>query len=162
MRALGGCRLEPLSDSRTVASARIDIDGRPVDVLATHLHHEAGGGAIRARQLRDVLAHAATMGGAPRVLLGDFNAGMDSAELRPLLADYVDAYASRHDDPDVQPANTTLNPAFFDAGRRIDHVLVERGRFEVADAAIVLDQAGADGTWPSDHFGMHARLRLLP
>lgn len=162
MSAPGGRRLEPLSDSRTVASARIEIDGRPLDVLATHLHHELDGGGIRARQLRDVLAHAASLGDAPRLLLGDFNAGMDSPELQPLLADYIDAFGSRHNEPDAQPANTTLNPAFFDTGRRIDHVLVERGHFEVLDADIVLDRAGAGGIWPSDHFGMHARLRLLP
>ena len=161
MSARGGRRLEPLADARTVASARIEIDGRPLDILATHLHHEPGGGELRARQLRGVLAHAASLGGAPKILLGDFNAGMDSTELQPLLAHYVDAYASTRADADAQPANTTLNPAFFDTGRRIDHVLVERDRFEVVDAGIVLDRPGADGTWPSDHFGMHARLRLL-
>lgn len=161
--ARGGRRLQPQDDGRTVAHARVAIGDRAVDVHATHLHHTPEGDAIRRRQLQDVLAHVADSDdGTPILLLGDFNAPVAAAELQPLLARYIDAYGSRHADADAQPANTTLNPHFFPSGRRIDHVFVERGRFEVLDAAIVLDRAGGDGTWPSDHFGLHARLRLLP
>lgn len=156
-------RLQPFDDARTLAHVRIAVGDRTIDVYATHLHHTDQGDAIRRRQLQDVLAHiAATGGGAPCILLGDFNAAVTSAALQPVLADYIDSYGSRHADPDAQPANTTLNPKFFDAGTRIDHVFASRGDFDVRDAAIVLDRAGADGTWPSDHFGLRATLRLLP
>lgn len=156
-------RLAPFDDGRTVAHARIDVEGRAIDVYATHLHHTAEGAAIRRRQLQDVLAHIDAAGDdTPRILLGDFNDTIPSTTLQPLLARYIDSYGSRKPDADTQPANTTLNPAFFDQGRRIDHILAERGRFEVLDADIVLDRAGADGTWPSDHFCLHARLRPLP
>lgn len=156
-------RLRPYDDGRTVAHARIAVDGSAIDVYATHLHHRSEGGALRRSQLSDLLAHVAERDdGTPRILLGDFNAVVSSPELQPLLTDYVDVYGSRHADPDAQPANTTLNPAFFDSGRRIDHVFAERGRFEVTDARIVLDRPGNDGHWPSDHFGLFARLRLLP
>ena len=156
-------RLQPFDDGRTVAHARIAVGGRAIDVYATHLHHTAEGQAIRSRQLQDVIAHVeATGDDAPRILLGDFNATIPDAALQPLLARYVDSYGSLHADADAQRADTTLNPAFFDEGRRIDHILAERGRFEVLDADIVLDRADGGGTWPSDHFGMHATLRLLP
>lgn len=154
-------RLRPLDDTRTVAHARICIHGRAVDVYATHLHHAPEGVAIRRQQLQDLLAHVdATGNGMPRIVLGDFNATMASAELLPLRPGYVDSYGLRHADADVQPANTTLNPAFFAEGRRIDHVFVQRGRFDVLDARIVFDRKGANGAWPSDHFGLYARLQL--
>ena len=155
-------RLQPFDDSRTVAHVRIAVGGREVDVYATHLHYTIEGDAIRSRQLQDVLAHIDDTGdGAPHILLGDFNAPVTSAALQPLLADYIDSYGSRHAEPDA-PANTTMNPEFFDRAARIDHIFAERGRFEVLDADIVLDQPDADGHWPSDHFGMHAALRLRP
>lgn len=161
--ARGWQRLRPHEDSRTVAHLRIAVDGRPFDVYATHLHHTPEGEAIRRQQLQDLLAHvAASSQGAARLLLGDFNAVVSAAEMQPLREGYLDSYASVHPGADAQPVHTTLNPAFFDHGRRIDHILVERGRFEVVDAAIVLDRAGADGSWPSDHFGVLAVLRPLP
>lgn len=153
-------RLQPYDDARTVAHVRIAVGGREVDVYVTHLHYTIEGDAIRSRQLQDVLAHIDGTGdGAPRILLGDFNAPVTSAALQPLLADYIDSYGTRHAEPDA-PVNTTMNPEFFDRAARIDHIFAERGRFEVLDADIVLDQPDADGHWPSDHFGMHAVLRL--
>ena len=156
-------RLQPYDDARTVVRLRIAVGERAVDVYATHLHHTAEGDAIRRRQLQDVLAHIEETGdGAPRILLGDFNTTVSGDALQPLLAGYIDSYGSRHADADAQPANTTLNPEFFDTGARIDHILAERDRFEVHDAGIVLNRPGDDGAWPSDHFGMHAVLRLAP
>jgi endonuclease/exonuclease/phosphatase family metal-dependent hydrolase len=155
-------QLQPHDDARTVAHVRIAVDRRAVDVYATHLHYTIEGDAIRSRQLQDVLAHIEDTGDdAPRILLGDFNAPVTSAALQPLLADYIDSYGSHHAEPDA-PVNTTMNPEFFDRAARIDHIFAERGRFEVLDAGIVLDQPDADGHWPSDHFGMHAVLRLVP
>lgn len=155
--------LQPSDDARTVAHLRIAVAGQALDVYATHLHASRDGDAIRRRQAQELLEYVRSTGSAaPRILLGDFNATIDSAALRPLLADYTDSYGSRHPDADAGPASSTLNPAFFepDRRRRIDHILIQRGRFEVLDADIVLDQPDAAGRWPSDHFGMHAVLRL--
>lgn len=155
-------RLQPYDDARTVAHVRIAAGGREVDVYATHLHYTIEGDTIRSRQLQDVLAHIDDTGdGAPHILLGDFNAPVTSAALQPLLVDYIDSYGSRHPEPDAS-VHTTMNPEFFDRAARIDHIFAERGRFEVLDADIVLDRPGAGGHWPSDHFGLHAVLRLVP
>ena len=62
--------------------------------------------------------------------------------------------------PNGDAPTTTLNPAFFDYRARIDHVFAERGRFDLLEARVVFDATGADGTWPSDHFGLYVRLRL--
>lgn len=154
--------LAPHEDGRISAHARVDIRGRPVDVFAVHLHHLLDGDAMRAVQVQDLLAHVdATPGRGDTLLLGDFNARIAAPALAPLMADYVDAYGSVREQPDLQPANTTLNQAFFETGSRIDHVLPVRTDFAVVSADIVFDAPSADGTWPSDHFGLHAVLRPL-
>ena len=113
---------------------------------------------MRAQQLTDVLSYIeARDDGTPSLLMGDFNAEATSPELQPLAARYVDAFGSVDGDADRA---TTLNPHYFgDTRRRIDHVFVQRDRFEVLEARRVLDRPDADGTWPSDHFGVLARLR---
>lgn len=154
-------RLEPLGDSRTVAHVRLDVDGTPVDIHATHLHWTAGGAAMRERQLADVLAHIDAQGdGAPVILLGDFNAPVGAPELAALWPRFVDAFGALNPEADDV---TTLNPHWFgDDRRRIDHVLVERDRFEILQSRLVLDAPDAEGNWPSDHFGVLARLRVAP
>lgn len=153
--------LAPLDDYRSVAHVRVELHGTPVNVYATHLHHTEAGAAIRERQLRDVLAHVdATAGDAPSLLAGDFNSAATSPGLRVLDSRFIDAYGTLHPQADAGDApTTTLNPAFFDYRARIDHVFAERGRFDVLEARVVFDAAGADGTWPSDHFGLYVRLR---
>lgn len=153
-------RLRPLEDSRTVAHVRIAVDGRPVDIYDTHLHHTVEGGAMRAEQLADILAHIGENDdGTPLVLMGDFNAEANRPELQPLTERYVDTFGSTHPGENI----TTLNPHYFpDRHERIDHIFVQRGRFEVLEARRVLDRPDAAGTWPSDHFGVMARLRLSP
>ncbi len=160
--ARGGCRLEPVSDGRTLAHARIAIDGTVVDVFATHLHHEQHGSAMRRQQADGVLAAVdATRDPAlPVLLLGDFNASVDDAGLSPLRTRFADAYGVRHGAGAGPPAHATLNPAYFAATARIDHVLVERGRFDVIDADIVFDTPAPDGAWASDHFGVFAAVRV--
>ncbi|HRN62495.1 MAG TPA: endonuclease/exonuclease/phosphatase family protein [Luteimonas sp.] len=159
----GSHRLQPLDDSRTVAHARIDTPAGVVDVYATHLHWTVDGGAIRERQLQDLQAYiAATRREAPVIITGDFNAPATAPELAPLQPAFLDAWGQAHPDAGEDDANTTLNPAFFERRSRIDHVFVERDRFDVVDAGRILDTPGADGTWPSDHFGVAAVLRLRP
>jgi endonuclease/exonuclease/phosphatase family metal-dependent hydrolase len=156
----GERRLRPLDDWRTVAHLRLDIRGSIVDIYDTHLHHTEEGADMRARQLRELLSYVEAADHGPSLLLGDFNAEVTAPELRPLAAGYIDVFGSAHDDPD---SITTLNPHYFGGpARRIDHIFAERGRFAILGAHRVLDRPDDAGTWPSDHFGMYARLRLLP
>ena len=68
--------LAPLDDYRNIVHVRIAVDGRELNVYDTHLHWTEEGGAIRARQVADVLGYvAATAGDAPSVLAGDLKIG---------------------------------------------------------------------------------------
>jgi beta-glucosidase len=158
--------LQPLDDYRIAGFVRIDLDGRPVNIYVTHLHYTDAGGAIRARQVRDLLEFvAATAGNAPSLIAGDFNAAADTPELELLrVAGYVDSYGAMHPEATRDPAaHATLNRKYFpDDRRRIDHVFLARAAFEPTASRIILDQPDAAGTWASDHYGLLTTTQLLP
>ncbi|MDZ3832187.1 MAG: endonuclease/exonuclease/phosphatase family protein [Sphingopyxis sp.] len=142
-------KLEPLDDYRTAIRVRVQSTAGPVDIVATHLAWQPEAGAVRARQVADLLGWLPG-DGVPTLLMGDFNAPLDD----PGLADLSPRFASA-----LPPgaATTTLNPAQGHAPRVIDHIFVEPGAFAVRDARIIGDQpVGED--YPSDHFGVVAQL----
>ncbi len=153
-------KLVPLDDYRTAGWVRATVRGRPLNVYATHLHHTPPGGAIRAQQIAGLLDLVdATAGDVPSVIGGDFNTRSDTPELTALVARFADAYADAHSSEDSNtPAHATLNPRLSHPPVRIDHVFAQRGVFRVVDARIFLDQADATGAWPSDHYGVWARV----
>ena len=153
----GERRLRPLEDSRTLATVRVSVDGRPVQIAATHLHHTPEGGAMRASQINDVLDDIELGAYAPVILLGDFNASAEAPEFAPVRRRFTDALRA------VNPAaaaRSTLVTAHGHRSERIDHVFVETGRFDVLSADLAADEPIA-GVWPSDHVAVVARLRLL-
>jgi endonuclease/exonuclease/phosphatase family metal-dependent hydrolase len=154
-------KLEPLDDYRVAAHARLDVAGRTVDVYVTHLHHTPEGSAIRAQQVRHLLAFIdETCSKGAIVLGGDFNAAPDAPELRPIRDRLTDAYAAVHLEPVGVPV-TTLNPAKGHAPRRIDYIFAAAGPLRPVDAAVFLDRPTAAGIWASDHFGVWVRLRWV-
>ncbi|MET0656365.1 MAG: endonuclease/exonuclease/phosphatase family protein [Pseudoxanthomonas sp.] len=151
--------LEPLDDSRTAGLLRIDLGGRPVNVYVTHLHWTDGGGAIRSRQIAELMRFIdKTAENVPSVVAGDFNSSADSPELAALRESWVDVYGTLHPQVDAV-ASSTLNLKYF-APRRIDHIFYERKAFVPLQAKILFDHPDAQGIWASDHFGVLAELGL--
>lgn len=157
----GEQRLRPFEDSRTVALLRINLDGRPVNIYATHLHHTEQGGELRQQQVADLMAYIAeTSGDLPGIIAGDFNAAADSPELALLREDYVDTFGSQHPDMPAEAAST-LNLAYFPPAR-IDHVFHQRDAFKPVASRLLFKQADAGGVWASDHYGVWVELALEP
>lgn len=151
--------LQPLDDSRSAAFLRIDLDGRPLNLYATHLHWTEQGGAIRTRQIADLMRYiASTSETIPSVVAGDFNSAADSPELAALREGFVDTYGDRYPLADAA-SSSTLNLKYF-APKRIDHVFFQRDAFTPTGATILFDRPDAHGVWASDHFGVLAELRL--
>jgi len=143
-------KLEPLSDYRTAIRVRVQTNRGPVDVIATHLAWQPEAAAVRAEQIADLLAWLPT-DGTPLVILGDFNAPLDDPGLAAMGPPrFTSALA-----PGAAP--TTLNPARGHAPRVIDHIFAESTHFAVV-AADVIGSEPVDGEYPSDHFGVAARL----
>lgn len=160
---LGARNLAPANDYRTAAHARLDVRGRVVDVYDTHLHHTAEGGAIRAEQVRDLLAFIdSTRGDGAVVLAGDFNAELTSPELRLLSPEFVDAFRAVH--PSATRAEAvTFNSRFGVDPGAIDHVFFSRSartKLSPLGSEVVFRSVAADSVWASDHFGVVARFAV--
>lgn len=145
-------QLDPLSDYRTALRVRVSDEGHPVDMVVTHLAWQLDADTVRARQVADLMSWL-PRDGVPLVVMGDFNAPLSDKGLVALTSHrFVSALPAG-------ATSTTLNPAKGHAERVIDHIFVERRRFNVIEARRIGDQP-EDGEFPSDHFGVVATLRL--
>lgn len=162
--ARGERLLAPLTDYRTVAHLRIDVDGQAVNVYATHLNERSDetGSRIRGEQVADLLKFiAGTAGDAPVVIAGDFNALVDAGDLSALRQRYGDSYGSVHVNNELAEIST-LNRHYYDAPSRIDHIFFQQDRLLAREAKLLFDQPYAEGRWASDHYGVWTRLQFAP
>ena len=156
--------LRPLEDFRTVAHLRIDIDGRPVNVYATHLNERSddSGARIRRIQVEDLLRFVtATSGGEPVVIAGDFNALVDAGDLSELRSRYGDSYGSVHVNNDLDTVST-LNSHYYQVPSRIDHIFFQQDAMVAREAQLLFDTPDEGGRWASDHYGVWTRLQFAP
>ena len=130
-------------------------------VFNVHLDHR--GPAARsesARLLRERIAARAHAD--PVVVVGDFNAGPESAPLRALLAEATDRQGTplrdawREANPRMPEQGTFSGWSARISGPRIDFVLVSR---EVGVISASIDSSQQQGRWPSDHLPVTARIR---
>jgi endonuclease/exonuclease/phosphatase family metal-dependent hydrolase len=156
----GGERnLEPTDDYRAVAHVRFEWRGHLVDAYSTHLHHTPQGGAIRATQIRHLLAYVdSTRGEGPVVLAGDFNAELGTPEMKAVAARYTDAFHAVHPKASRGEA-ATFNRHFGPDPGVIDHIFVDR-RLRPVASEVLFRTVGPDSVWASDHFGVAAKLRV--
>jgi len=110
----------------------------------------------------------------PAILLGDFNTDPESAEIRYLKglqslqggsAYWCDAWDQAGDGSKGTTWSRSNNFAAWAPlpNRRIDYIFVAQPRLDGAstiDECSVVCNERADGVWPSDHFGVFARLRV--
>ncbi|MEF3302033.1 endonuclease/exonuclease/phosphatase family protein [Paenibacillus sp. GYB003] len=126
------------------AEVQLDVRGTPLTVYVVHLDYRADP-TVRAVQIEELLAIV----GEDRygkLLMGDFNAGPDAPELRPLFAAFRDAW-------DEAKGNGFTFPA-AQPRIKIDYILIGEG-MEVVDSSVPDSSA-------SDHRPVVARLALLP
>lgn len=145
-------RLEPLNDYRTAIRTRVQVAGRAVDVINTHLAWQADQAPVRAQQIGDLMGWTPD-DGTPLIVMGDFNAGQEDAGLAALTGPRFFSALPRG------AAETTLNPAKGHPPRVIDHIFAEAAYFEPGDASVI-GATPVGGEYPSDHFGVAATVRL--
>ena len=159
--AAGSRNLAPAEDYRAVAHVRFEWRGHEIDTYSTHLHHTTGGGAIRATQIRHLLAYVdSTRGEGPVVLAGDFNCELGSPEMNLVTTRYLDAFRGVH--PKASRAEAvTFNKRFGPDPGAIDHIFVDRRmprRLKPLASEVIFRAVGADGVWASDHYGVVVRM----
>ncbi len=165
-------------ERRVLLRCAIETPSGMMHAMVTHLNWRMRHGREREDQVVVIDEVASRVqSGMPRVLMGDFNATPDCDEIRFLAGKHTiggrrtywqDAFARcnprapgwagarRHSGPGRRP--------FLEPDRRLDYVFVtppaRDGRGTIVESRVVLDLPSADGTWPSDHFGLFAVIDL--
>ena len=150
--AVDSRKLEPLDDYRTAIRLRVDLAGRAIDVVNTHLAWQEDAAPVRARQIADLVSMLPE-DGAPLIVMGDFNAVPEDAGLAALTGPRFFSALPRGSAP------TTLDPAKSHPPRVIDHIFADAAGFAPVSAAVI-GSSPVDGEYPSDHFGVAATVRL--
>lgn len=166
-------------EARVALAVTVQAPFGPVRFACTHLHWRFHHGHVRERQvvaLCDWVRASRPRGGFPPLLVGDFNAEPDSAEIRYVTG--LQSLAGRSvyfaDAWRVAGAGgggitwSNRNPharPWLEPERRIDYVFAgpprRDGLGQVLSCHVVCDEA-RDGIFPSDHFGVYAELRGAP
>jgi endonuclease/exonuclease/phosphatase family metal-dependent hydrolase len=163
-------------DGGLVQFVRVDGPRGHIDVFVVMLDWRPDLSHVRQAQVRELAAYVNDTGSAahPVVILGDFNAGPDSDEMRTLVGQsqtavpglvFYDAWdvASEGGGPGHTFSRRNRHAAAaLLPDRRIDYVLSAWPRARGAGHPVrceVLGTAGLDGVDPSDHFAVMAEIR---
>jgi endonuclease/exonuclease/phosphatase family metal-dependent hydrolase len=141
----------------------IDRDGRGFYHFNVHLDHQSQPSRERSTVLLRARIDTRAVMRDPVVLTGDFNVGESNPAIAtltgpsPASAPFLDTFRVRH--PDATDAGTFSGFKFGNSGPdKIDYVLVQPGT-EVLAAEIL--RVSRDRRYPSDHFPVTARVRLV-
>ena len=141
-----------------VATLKDRATGAVFTAVATHLDHVSGRARLMAaEQLVDVVRRR----GLPAVLMGDLNAGADSAVLRLLTGQGGLRDVWRRAETPVS-AEIGTRPGYRAPqrrGRRIDHILVSP---DIAVAQAGANTSSYGGRRPSDHLPVQATVIIPP
>jgi endonuclease/exonuclease/phosphatase family metal-dependent hydrolase len=142
-RGLGGSATTALPDSRIGLQTTVrDAYGLPV--VVTHLTSGRAASATRQQQIDKLLAWTASFG-APIIVMGDFNAGPDGAELQPLFAGFHDAWS------DALQLGRATGTGTGHGSQRIDYIFFAPGPTLSLDSAEVVNTTALIGIAASDH-----------
>jgi endonuclease/exonuclease/phosphatase family metal-dependent hydrolase len=163
------------AEPRGAVTVDVDTARGSVSLTSTHLAYRFDEGWVREAQVAELAEFIASPAGSfPPILCGDLNARPDSTEVRFLkgLASLggrsfhlFDAFEVAH--PSAAGCTWDNRNPYAAANRvpdqRIDYILVgvraADSAGQVLAADLVCDEPRA-GSWPSDHFGVCARLSL--
>lgn len=172
----------PASDEgeqRAALSITVEAPPGPISFTTTHLNWRFHHGVVRERQviaLCDWVRARRPLRGFPPILVGDFNAEPDSAEIRYVTGlqslegrgvYFADAWrVAGEEGSGITWSNANDHAREWqEPDRRIDYIFAGPPRGDglgrLLRCQVVCDQAN-DGVWPSDHFGVYAELRSEP
>ena len=164
-------------EQRSLLFTEIDSPYGRVPFFVTHLSWKLHHGVVREAQvaaIAEIVKAEAPMAGLPPVIVGDFNAEPESAEIRFLKGlqslggkshHFADCFAQVGSGPGVT-FDATRNPYAKDTHefpRRIDYVFVRgpdrQARGKPIAARVVLDEV-ENGVAATDHHGVYAEITV--
>jgi endonuclease/exonuclease/phosphatase family metal-dependent hydrolase len=165
-------------ERRSLLFAEIDAPFGKLPFYCTHLNWKLDEGHVRSAQVREVVDRLQALAKPdhfPAVLAGDFNAEPGADEIRYLhglttlggsrSVYFQDAFALAGDGSagHTYARSNPFAAHLREPDRRIDYLFVhgrdERFRCEPLEARRCFD-APVEGTYPSDHYGVTAVLRI--
>lgn len=147
---LGPTMMTPLPVSRIALAVRFQGAGR-VPVTVTHFASGKENAAARAKEAAALAAWTAKLG-EPQILMGDFNAGADDAELQPIVRAFRDGWK------EAAAARVSKGHEGTHGDHRIDYVFFKSDRLELVGVE-TLDTATWLGGEASDHRPIVAHFR---
>jgi len=137
-----------------------DESGRTFHLYNTHFDHQSQPSREKSSEL--CLKQIAERSPAEEaaIFMGDLNAGEKNPAIMTLNAVLTDTFEKLHSDVAANKRGTFGAWTGKTSGERIDYVFTTPGDWELLDARILHDNT--DGRYPSDHYPVDARLKLLP
>jgi endonuclease/exonuclease/phosphatase family metal-dependent hydrolase len=152
-------RIELRHGFRTAQCIIIDLNGKPITIANTHLHHKPyRDEAIRLPQMLSVLEWLAAQN-TPLILMGDMNAAPQSETIQTAKQHLQSAYEVIHGcEPDAT-FPTPLRDGEILAPRTIDYIFCTAS-LQVLDAKRIADNPHPDNPvlYPSDHYGLYSEI----
>ena len=165
-------------EKRSALSVTLGSPLGPISFTSTHLHWKFRHGEVRERQVQavcDLVLRRRLRAGFPSILVGDFNAEPESAEIRFVTGlqslggrsvAFLDAWRTVGTGSGITWSNQNAYArANLEPDRRIDYVFtgfpLRSGLGQLLDCRVVCNDEKND-VWPSDHFGVYAELRSEP
>jgi len=153
-----------IREGRSVAQfARLDIQGKRIDVYVTHLYRSQGKDSVRKMQVRELLLWITARGDSEaKIVCGDFNASLEQPSarlmtevLRPTQTEPTAFTPLREVD------SSPVHPYWDRFDRCIDFIWVTKSLKALA-SGLCFNKPAADNPtlWPSDHVGVWADLEL--
>jgi endonuclease/exonuclease/phosphatase family metal-dependent hydrolase len=138
-----------LSGTRVAANVAVTVNGRLVNMYATHLD-SSDGNAYRIAEVKKLLPCLAN-DAEQKIVAGDFNAKAGTTEINLMTAGHLDAWAKAVADKTAfsYPGNTSFGAT---RNARIDYVFASKTATALTiKRAEVFDTRDAYGKMPSDH-----------
>jgi endonuclease/exonuclease/phosphatase family metal-dependent hydrolase len=137
------------TEQRGLLEAVISVEDTPVRVYNTHLHTTIPARELQTQAIPSLIGTPAE----PVVLMGDFNARPNAAEMAPIYAQFEDAWSLGGEGSGFTfPAAPDAEP-----NRRIDYVFLSRGNVAVVSAAVTLND---ETRMTADHLPLTAKVRF--
>ena len=152
-------RIELPQGFRTAQSILVEVNGQPIYIANTHLHHKPyQDEAIRLPQMRCVLEWL-TAKNTPFVLMGDMNAAPHSSTVQAAKQHLLSAYEAIHNCEPEATFPTPLRTGETLASRTIDYIFCT-STLQVIDAKLIADKPHPDNPqlYPSDHYGLYSEI----
>lgn len=156
-----------LPEGRRVAQhVRVKVDGKPVDLINTHLHHLPDNNeSVRLKQIKVLLKWMfAKHHNRHWILVGDFNASPDSQTVAEVRKHLASAYAALHG---AEPEFTSLTPLIKGldyTSKTLDYIFYDPSGFRMNEVRLVFTEPHPEDRrlYPSDHYGLLADFNTLP